>query len=43
GKVHCSEAVYQLLHEEFAFEERGTIDIKGRGTMKTYFLQGTTA
>lgn len=38
GKIHCSAAVRELLQHDFRFEERGTIDIKGRGGMKTYFL-----
>ncbi|MCS6807861.1 MAG: adenylate/guanylate cyclase domain-containing protein [Bacteroidota bacterium] len=38
GKIHCSEAVYALLHHDFAFEERGAMHIKGKGDMKTYFL-----
>jgi ligand-binding sensor domain-containing protein/class 3 adenylate cyclase len=38
GKIHCTEAVYALLKDSFAFEERGETDIKGKGVMKTYFL-----
>ncbi|TAE24363.1 MAG: adenylate/guanylate cyclase domain-containing protein [Candidatus Kapaibacterium sp.] len=41
GKVHISEAVYRALQhqtEEFVFEERGEISVKGKGTMRTYFL-----
>lgn len=38
GKIHCSESVYQQLHHIYKFEERGTIDVKGKGKMKTYFL-----
>jgi len=40
GKVQCSEAVYQRLKEHFRFEERGTVSIKGKGAMNTYFLLG---
>jgi len=40
GKIHCSEDVYAVLSERFVFEERGTIDVKGKGRMKTYFLVG---
>jgi class 3 adenylate cyclase len=40
GKIHCSEVVQGLLEKTFTFEERGSIDIKGRGMMKTYFLLG---
>jgi ligand-binding sensor domain-containing protein/class 3 adenylate cyclase len=40
GKIHCTETVYELLKNDFVFEERGEIDIKGKGMMKTYFLLG---
>jgi ligand-binding sensor domain-containing protein/class 3 adenylate cyclase len=40
GRVQCSEAAYQLLKDTFDFEERGTIEVKGKGAMKTYFLLG---
>ncbi|MCU0427145.1 MAG: response regulator [Candidatus Kapabacteria bacterium] len=40
GRVHCSEAVFEALEEEFLFEKRGEIEIKGKGTMQTYFLEG---
>lgn len=40
GKVHCSEAVYQVLKDKFEFEERGEIEIKGKGKMRTYFIVG---
>jgi class 3 adenylate cyclase/Tfp pilus assembly protein PilF len=37
-RVHCTEAVYKALKDEFVFESRGEIEIKGRGFMDTYFL-----
>lgn len=43
GRVQCSEATYQLLKDTFDFEERGTIEVKGKGAMKTYFLLGQKA
>ncbi|NJL66406.1 MAG: adenylate/guanylate cyclase domain-containing protein [Microcoleus sp. SM1_3_4] len=39
GQIQLSEATYQLLADKFVFEERGTIDIKGKGLMRTYFLK----
>jgi adenylate cyclase len=38
GRVHVSDAVQARLQERFAFEPRGTIELKGRGPMSTYFL-----
>ncbi len=40
NRVHCTEAVYEVLQDEFDFEKRGSIDIKGKGAMNTYFLMG---
>ncbi|MCT7977071.1 adenylate/guanylate cyclase domain-containing protein [Laspinema olomoucense] len=40
GKIQISETTYQLLQDKYKFEERGVIDIKGKGEMKTYFLTG---
>ncbi|MCC5815914.1 MAG: GAF domain-containing protein, partial [Leptospira sp.] len=40
GKIHCSEAIYNMLQDKFHFEDRGIIDVKGKGLMHTYFLLG---
>lgn len=40
GRVQCSEEVYNLLKDMFDFEERGAIEVKGKGIMKTYFIIG---
>jgi len=40
GRIHCSEFVYRQLAETFVFEKRGSIEIKGKGMMNTYFLLG---
>ena len=37
-RVHVSEATFQLLRDQFAFEARGPTPIKGRGTLNTWFL-----
>lgn len=37
GKVHVSEAVYQKLKNTYIFQERVTIEIKGKGWMSTLF------
>jgi class 3 adenylate cyclase len=41
GRVHVSEEVYEVLKDTFVFEERGEIDVKGKGAMQTWFLVGT--
>jgi class 3 adenylate cyclase len=38
GKIHCSDTFYELLADQFVFEERGITEIKGKGKMLTYFL-----
>jgi class 3 adenylate cyclase len=38
GRIHVSAAVAERLREAFAFEPRGTIDLKGKGQAETYFL-----
>jgi adenylate cyclase len=38
GKIQVSPEVYELLREKFVFEERGEIDVKGKGKMRTWFL-----
>ncbi len=40
GKIQVSEATYDLLAGRFAMTERGTLDIKGKGEMRTWFLEG---
>jgi class 3 adenylate cyclase len=40
GEIQVTEATYRLLRDQFDFEERGLIEIKGKGPMRTYFLQG---
>lgn len=40
GKIQVTESTYQLLCEQYIFEPRGSIYVKGKGNMITYFLQG---
>jgi class 3 adenylate cyclase len=40
GKIHVTSAVYDKLRTEFAFEPRGTVSVKGKGELATYFLEG---
>jgi class 3 adenylate cyclase/HAMP domain-containing protein len=39
-RIQVSEAVYQFLKQEYTFEKRGTIAVKGQGEMTTYWLMG---
>jgi adenylate cyclase len=43
GRIHVTEEIHAKLQREFVFEERGTIDIRGRGLMKTYFLKAISS
>ncbi|MBI2214826.1 MAG: GAF domain-containing protein [Acidobacteria bacterium] len=36
--VQVTETVYELLKDEFGFEPRGGVVVKGKGAMTTYFL-----
>lgn len=38
GKIQVTDTTYQLLQQQYDFEERGLVDIKGKGEMRTYFL-----
>jgi class 3 adenylate cyclase len=39
GRIHVSGDVHQELAGQFEFESRGYLQIKGKGLMRTYFLQ----
>jgi len=40
GQIQVTEATYTCLKSSFHLEERGAMDIKGKGTMTTYWLLG---
>jgi class 3 adenylate cyclase len=40
GRVHVSSETRQRLQGEYSFEARGTIEVKGKGRMDTYYLIG---
>jgi class 3 adenylate cyclase len=40
GKIQVTEVTYERLRDRYTFTERGWVEIKGRGQMKTYFLTG---
>jgi class 3 adenylate cyclase len=39
-EIHVTEETRNLLPDSYLFEERGEIDVKGKGLMRTYFLRG---
>src|SRR5688500_20390553 len=38
GRIHLTDATYELLRDELDCEPRGTIDVTGKRTMRTWFL-----
>jgi len=42
-QIQVTEAVYERLKDEFVFERRGLIDVKGKGPTLTYLLVGRIA
>ena len=40
GRIQVTDSTYDRLHNKYVFEERGTIDVKGKGEMITYWLKG---
>jgi class 3 adenylate cyclase len=38
GRIQVSAATRSLLGDRFSFERRGSIVVKGKGTMETFFL-----
>ena len=41
GEIHISNLTKELLGNEFLYEDRGEISVKGKGKMRTWFLKGT--
>ena len=40
GEIQITRATYELLKDEFVCEPRGTIVVKGKGPMETWYLVG---
>lgn len=40
GEVHVSESTAERVRDAFEIEERGTIEVKGKGEMTTYVVRG---
>lgn len=39
GSIHVTQRTHGLLSKKYSFEDRGIIDVKGKGQMQTYFLR----
>ncbi|MCW2624087.1 adenylate/guanylate cyclase domain-containing protein [Mycobacterium sp.] len=40
GRIQVPHDVYERLNHAFLFEERGNVDVKGKGVMHTWYLVG---
>jgi adenylate cyclase len=40
GEIQITRATYELLKDEFVCRPRGTITVKGKGEMETWYLEG---
>ena len=40
GAIQVTEETYQRLQDKYLLNERGMIEVKGKGEMRTYFLTG---
>lgn len=40
NRIQVPQEVYERLRNDFVFEERGDVDVKGKGVMRTWFLTG---
>jgi class 3 adenylate cyclase len=43
GRIQVTDSVMRRLQGRFALEPRGTVDVKGKGPMSTWFLTGRTS
>jgi guanylate cyclase len=40
GLIQITRATYELVHQEFVCEPRGTVSIKGKGEMEIWHVMG---
>lgn len=43
GRIQVTEQARRVLGDAYEFEERGMVDIKGKGSMKVHYLTGRAA
>lgn len=41
GRIQVSESTAELIKQDFELEDRGIIDIKGKGGMRTWLVKDT--
>jgi len=41
GRIQLSAEAAALLRDDFTIDERGTVEVKGKGKMQTYWLLGS--
>ena len=40
GKIQITREMYDLISQDFVCVSRGVVDVKGKGMMETWFLEG---
>jgi adenylate cyclase len=40
GRIQVPEDVYRRLKDDFVLQERGVVQVKGKGVMRTWYLIG---
>ena len=43
GKIQVTQMTYELIQDKFICKPRGTIEVKGKGEMDTWFLEGVSS
>lgn len=43
GRVQVSRTAFEWLRDTHTFEERGEVELKGKGRLRTYLLVGPSA
>lgn len=43
GRIHITDATNDLIRDDFATTPRGPIEVKGKGTLTSWFVEGSLA